>query len=227
MALGIPWRLRVGWARFWMCFAGGGPVGRVASRLAVWLMPPLHGRYQLSLMNPRGYVSASARIWHSDLQLGRHVFVGDRVVVYQNENGGSVTVGANVKICNDVVLETGAGGTITIGENSRCQFRCHLAAYKAAIHIGKDVGIAQGCSFYSHDHGRSRTEHDQLISKGPIIVEDGVWLGAGVTVLSGVRIGKESVVAAGAVVTRDIPEGSVAAGNPARVIKQRFANGCK
>lgn len=205
-----------------MFFAGGSPVGRAASWLAVWFMPPLHGRYQLSSMNPRGYVSASAEIWHSGLQMGANVFIGDRVVIYQNENGGPVVVGSKAKLCDDVVLETGESGTITIGDNSRCQFRCHLAAYKASIHIGRDVGIAQGCSFYTHDHGRSRNEHDQLISKGSIIIEDGVWIGAGVTVLSGVRIGRESVIAAGAVVTRDIPEGSVAAGNPARVIKKRF-----
>jgi acetyltransferase-like isoleucine patch superfamily enzyme len=63
--------------------------------------------------------------------------------------------------------------------------------------------------------------HQSLHSKGPIIVEDDVWLGVGVTVLSGVRIGKGSVVGAGAVVTHDVPEGAIVAGVPARVIKMR------
>jgi maltose O-acetyltransferase len=54
----------------------------------------------------------------------------------------------------------------------------------------------------------------------PITIEYNVWLGAGVIVCPGVTIGRDSVVGAGAVVTRDIPAGSLAVGNPARVIRQ-------
>jgi acetyltransferase-like isoleucine patch superfamily enzyme len=53
----------------------------------------------------------------------------------------------------------------------------------------------------------------------PTVLEDNVWLGAGVIVLKGVRIGRGAVVGAGAVVTRDVPAGSVVAGVPARMIK--------
>ena len=58
-------------------------------------------------------------------------------------------------------------------------------------------------------------------TKGGIVIEDDVWLGFGVIVLDGVRIGKGAVIGAGAVVTKDIPEGAIAAGIPARVIKMR------
>ncbi|MBP6971827.1 MAG: hypothetical protein KBB67_02045 [Syntrophorhabdus sp.] len=60
-----------------------------------------------------------------------------------------------------------------------------------------------------------------LTTKGDIRIEDGVWLGYGVIVLSGVHIGKGAVVGAGSVVTRSIPDGAVAVGMPARVIKMR------
>ena len=54
----------------------------------------------------------------------------------------------------------------------------------------------------------------------PVIIEDHVWIGAGAIILPGVRIGKDSVIGAGSVVTKDIPAGSVAVGNPCRVIRQ-------
>ena len=103
----------------------------------------------------------------------------------------------------------------------RCHFRCHFAAYKENILIGNDVGIAQGCAFFTHDHGSSPEKHSELVTKGPIIIDDSAWIGRGVTVLSGVRIGQGAVVAAGAVVTRDVPDGMIAAGVPAKVIKPR------
>ncbi|MGH2665059.1 MAG: CatB-related O-acetyltransferase [Flavobacterium sp.] len=58
--------------------------------------------------------------------------------------------------------------------------------------------------------------------KGPIIVENEVWIGTGAIILSGVTLGKGSIVAAGAVVTKDIPPYAIAGGNPAKVIRYRF-----
>jgi acetyltransferase-like isoleucine patch superfamily enzyme len=60
-----------------------------------------------------------------------------------------------------------------------------------------------------------------LKTKGGIVVGDDVWLGFGVVVLDGVRIGKGAVVGAGSVVTRDIPDNAIAVGVPARVVKMR------
>ena len=63
----------------------------------------------------------------------------------------------------------------------------------------------------------------EAISKGDIVLEDDVWIGANVTVLSGVHIGQGAVIAAGAVVTRDVPPYAIVAGVPAAVIKYRFS----
>ena len=58
-------------------------------------------------------------------------------------------------------------------------------------------------------------------TKGGIVIGDDAWLGVGVIVLDGVKIGKGAVVGAGSVVTRDIPDGAIATGVPARVVKMR------
>ena len=59
------------------------------------------------------------------------------------------------------------------------------------------------------------------MAKGPVRVHKEAWIGTGAIILSGVTIGEGAVVAAGSVVTRDVPAGAIVAGNPARVIKQR------
>ncbi len=62
--------------------------------------------------------------------------------------------------------------------------------------------------------------HRPLVVKGPIVIEDNVWIGERVCILSGVNIGKGAIIAANSVVTHDVPEYCVAAGSPAKVIKQ-------
>lgn len=67
------------------------------------------------------------------------------------------------------------------------------------------------------------SKSDDSISHGPIVLEDDVWISTGATVLSGVRIGKGAVVAAGAMVTKDVPPYAVVGGVPAKIIKYRFS----
>lgn len=68
-----------------------------------------------------------------------------------------------------------------------------------------------------------KSQNCEAISKGDIVLEDDVWIGYGATVLSGVRIGQGAVVAAGAVVNRDVPPYAIVGGVPAKVIKYRFS----
>ncbi|WP_371185689.1 hypothetical protein [Thalassotalea maritima] len=95
------------------------------------------------------------------------------------------------------------------------------------LEIGNDVLIAPRCGLIN------RGEHtydvpEQTIFEGPrarselIVIKDDVWIGYGSTILGGVTIGEGSIVAAGSVVINDVPEYSIVAGNPARVIKRRF-----
>jgi len=214
-------KLRMPWAKFWMLIAGRSPIGRFASWMAALSVPPYHGRQTLRYMNPKGYISPFARICHDSFSFGSKVFIGDRATIYQNRNGGRIRFGEHVGIFDDVIIENGHGASIEIGSKTRCQLRTHIAAYVADIIIGEDVGIAQGCSILSHNHGKSKEEHWELTAKGPIVIEDGAWLGASVKVLSGVTIGKGAMIATGSVVTSNVPPGMIAAGVPARVLKPR------
>lgn len=65
---------------------------------------------------------------------------------------------------------------------------------------------------------------DEATTKGPIIIEDDVWIGMDSILLSGIRIGQGSVIASGSVVTKSFPPYSIIGGNPARILKQRFDN---
>lgn len=212
------------WTRFWMRFAGLGRGGRIATRLATWFAPPYKARVSLAWMNKHGFISPHATIYHRALHLGPHIFIGDGVIIFQATDGGPVALGEAVRLYGDCLIETGEGGSVAVGAHSRIHRGCHLISYKAPIHIGQDVGISQNCAFYSYNHGIAP---DRPISaqpvqtKGPVVVDDHAWLGVGVIVLDGVRIGKGVVVGAGAVVTRDIPDGAIAAGVPARVVGMR------
>ncbi|HEX2055171.1 MAG TPA: DapH/DapD/GlmU-related protein, partial [Nitrospiraceae bacterium] len=122
------------------------------------------------------------------------------------------------------LLRTGQKGSITIGHLTSVGIHCELSAYMADIHIGSHVMIASNCRFFPYDHGTEPDflmQEQQLKTKGDIVIEDDVWLGSSTIVLSGVRIGKGAVVAAGSIVTRNVPDGCIVAGNPARVVKRR------
>jgi len=212
------------WTSFWMLFAGLNGFGRLAMRFATWFVPPFYGRCILARMNRNGFIAPSAVIHHADLTLGDNIFIGDHVVIFQDSDGGPVELGRGVLLLGDTYVQTGAGGSLTIGENTHIQPNCQFSAYKGSIQIGKNIEIAPRCAFYPYDHGFAPGEliaRQPLTTKGGIVVEDDVWLGYGVIVLDGVRIGKGAVIGAGAVVTHDIPDGALAAGVPARIIRSR------
>ena len=113
--------------------------------------------------------------------------------------------------------------TIEIGDNTIIGKNSSIAAINGVI-IGNNVLFAGGVHITDHSHGYSDIQnpitHQALISKGPVIIEDDCWLGFSCEILSGVHIGKHSIVAARAVVTKDVPSFTIVAGNPAKVIKK-------
>ena len=217
-------KIREVWARFWMRFAGTGRPGRTAMWLAGWFYPPYKARHALARLSSAGYLSPRAQLHHPGLLLGAHVFVGEGVTVFGRSGQEKVVVGDAVYINRDTLIETGHGGSLVIGNRTTIQPRCQFSAYKGDIRIGEDVQIAPACAFYPYNHSMSADvpmKQQPLVSKGGIRIDDDVWLGYGVIVLDGVHIGKGAVIGAGSVVNRDIPAGTIAAGVPARVIKDR------
>jgi len=109
------------------------------------------------------------------------------------------------------------GKNISIGEdvfiNSGCCFQD-----QGGVSIGKGCQIGHQVVFATIDHGlMPEQRHDIFMDR--IVLEENVWVGSHATILKGVRIGHDSVVAAGAVVTKDVPPRSVVAGVPAKVVK--------
>src|SRR5205823_2989887 len=91
------------------------------------------------------------------------------------------------------------------------------------VSIGNHVIMAQNIVLSGLNHQYQNIHlpiSEQPVSTSPIVIEDECWIGANAVITAGVTIGKHSVVAGGSVVTKDVPPYSVAAGNPARMIKQ-------
>lgn len=217
------WRLKAHpWAGFWMQFAGHTRLGRLATRLAGAFAPAYKGRRYLARLNSHGYFSPSASI-QGRFSAGEHVFIGDRVVVYES-GGGEVRLGDRVYLHQDNVIQSHDDGRVIIGADTHIQTRCFFSACVGSITIGTHVQIAPHCGFYSYNHGIAAEQlmrMQPLRTKGGIVLEDDVWLGFGVIVLDGVRIGAGAVIGAGSIVTRDVPSNAVAVGSPARVISSR------
>ena len=116
-------------------------------------------------------------------------------------------------------LRVDYGHNISIGDGSWVNYGMTVLDV-APVAIGADVLIGPNCSLYTAIHpiepGPRRAKWE---SSAPITLEDNVWLGGSVVVCPGVTIGENSIIGAGAVVTRDIPANCIAVGNPARVIK--------
>lgn len=212
------------WIHFWTYLSGRGPVGRLALRLAALPLHPYNGRHILATITPKGYISPNASISGNHLSFGKNIFLDDDVLIYQGWESGRIEISDRVHIHRYTIIQSGAGGSLKIGQDTHIQARCHFSAYKSSIQIGNNVQIAPNCSFYPYQHGFALGElicRQPLQSKGGIVVEDDVWLGVGVTILDGVRIGKGAIIGAGAVVTKDVPANAIAMGIPARVVKLR------
>lgn len=143
-------------------------------------------------------------------------------VILDNKFGGEINIGKNCELLNGVMLMT-YGGNITIGNN--CSINPYTILYgHGNLSIGNDVLIAGHCLIIPANHKFEDLEilirKQGLYTKG-IVIENNVWIGAGCRILDGITIGEGSIIAAGAVVNKDVAPFTVVGGIPAKFIKLR------
>ncbi len=139
------------------------------------------------------------------------------------QNQGIMQIGERLRLVSTITpceLVSGPQGRLEIGDGVFINYGCSIAASQFVC-IGANSLIGTYAILMDNDfHAVDPDQRNQQSPSAPIILEENVWLGARVTVLKGVTIGRDSVIGAGSVVTRDIPPGCLAAGVPARVIRQ-------
>jgi maltose O-acetyltransferase len=152
-------------------------------------------------------------------QVGERVRVWGKLVV---SNSGQLEVGARVRF-NAQPLPTelgiGPGGKLEIGEGTYINYGCSIGATEL-VRIGPRCNIGSHVIMMDNDFHRMEPERrDELPPSAPIVLEANVWLGVRVIVLRGVTIGEGSVVAAGSVVSKNVPPRTLVGGIPARTIR--------
>ncbi|MDA8189815.1 MAG: acyltransferase [Dehalococcoidales bacterium] len=208
-----------------MQYSDSPKIGPLFMRLAGLGFGPYKGKRALAYITDKPYVSPSAIISCDGVEIGPNCFIDDFVTIYSLPGSGTVRLGKGVHLYRGTNMELGDGACISIGRDTHIQGPSDLKAFSQDLIIGSHVQLAPYCALSSYNHAFDDLTKpialQGLVGKGPTVVEDDVWLGAGVKVLAGVRIGRGGVIGAGAVVSKDIPPFSIAAGVPARVIRAR------
>lgn len=116
---------------------------------------------------------------------------------------------------------------LEMGVNSFINYDC-IMLNNAMVKLGDNVLVGPKVSFYTAMHPIDAKQREQwLVYAKPITVEDNVWIGGSATILGGVTIGKNAIVGAGAVVTKDVEPNTIVVGNPARVLRKITAEDSK
>ena len=185
---------------------------------------PHHLSYLIGLVQ-RGW--ATGRNKHRFNTFGYESWISPHL---QLINPSFISIGNHSSILSHGILETSTAShsspSLTIGNHVFIGEYCHITCANR-ISIGNGVLTGRFVLITDNAHGGS-TYSDMkthplcrpIISKGEVVINDYVWIGDKATILPGVHIGEGAIIGAGSVVTKDIPAYSIAAGNPARVIKR-------
>jgi acetyltransferase-like isoleucine patch superfamily enzyme len=180
-------------------------------------------RYWRRFLNGIGWLRAELMIAAMKAR-GRKISVGNRPIFWRGRPTivvyGSLTVGNDCRLFGRpyparITVEPGA--SIKTGDNFGVNYGVEIYAAKS-ITMGDNAMIGDLVTIYDTDFHRIDEGSEPRVAA--VTIGDNVWLGRGAMVLPGVTIGDHSIVAAGAVVTKDVPARSVVAGNPARVVRE-------
>jgi acetyltransferase-like isoleucine patch superfamily enzyme len=171
---------------------------------------------------------AWAKPWQDEIQqqlsqletihIGEHSFIAPQAQLFA-EPGRDISIGNQCMIAAEVFLH----GPITLGNEVAINHGCSLDGGRYGITIGNQTRIANNVTIYAFNHGMSPTTpiyKQPATSKGIVIGQD-VWIGAQAGIIDGVTIGDYAVIGMGCIVTKDVADYAIVAGNPARVIGDR------
>ena len=130
----------------------------------------------------------------------------------------------NAGIIEDYCVINNILGDVIIGDNSLIGLRCTVIG---PVQIGNDVLLAQNIVLSGQNHGYEDVTisiREQKSITGKITIKDRAWIGANAVIVAGITVGTHSIVAAGSVVTKDVPDFCIVGGNPAKILKQYNSN---
>lgn len=166
---------------------------------------------------------AEIRGFAANIRIGKNVLIEAHAMLECPDAESSIEIGDNSIIKSHALLLADRGGSIRLGRH--CSVNPFTVLYgHGGLTIGDDVRIATHCVVVPANHVFANPDapiRSQGLTREGISIGDDVWLGAGARVLDGCTIGRGSVIAAGAVLTRSVPADSIVAGVPGRVIASR------
>lgn len=169
----------------------------------------------------------------TNIMYGNIIFPNKLTFLKNNKLYGEITLGEGVSMYNANI-----SGTVSIGKYASINGpNTSVVSHKNKICIGAYSSIARNVQIQGHNHNYMRATSSSIFksifkinddsdidTKGDIIIGEDVWIGTNSVVLSGVKIGRGSIIAAGSVVTKNVEPYSIVGGVPAKLIKSRFSN---
>jgi acetyltransferase-like isoleucine patch superfamily enzyme len=202
--------------------------------ITVWRLIPfaLRGLWEKCFMGKSsGWVLVGKQVsirYAGYLEAGKQLIIEDYAEINARSTqkiilGNRVTIGKYAIIRPGNLYGGEPGEGLRVGDHSNIGPYCYIGC-SGFISIGNNVMISPRVSIYAENHlfdSPDATIKSQGVKRESVVIEDDCWIAANSILLAGVTIGKGSVVAAGSVVTQDVPPYSVVAGVPARIIKNR------
>jgi len=174
----------------------------------------------------------------SNSQLIGNINIGNKTTIIDCSAHGNVTIGDHSKILGPLTIRGIGTSNIIIGSNTSLNGpNLDIRAQIKNVEIGNFCSIARNTifqeynhkykratSYYIHNNVFERPIENDIYSKGNIIIGHDVWIGAGCTILSGVKVGNGAIIGANTVVSKEVPPYAIVGGNKSKIIKFRFSD---